>query len=933
MEVVTPRLKRLYIVIAGVFALLVVNSLYLVGTTLTEKALAKNVEDGLYLWMFLGHLVLGLIITLPVVVFGILHMRKAWEHPNRRARVFGMMLFACSLVLLATGILLTRVDIGSFRLGALDPFWRVLNYALHVITPIAVIVLFILHRKEAGRIYWKDGVRWGGIAVGAFLIVGLWHGTVMASKGRPPVGGEQYFEPSLVRTSTGNLADLHDFAFDSECIACHEDSVRTHEQSVHNFSSFNNPFYAFSVRNTRKAMFERDGNVHGSRFCAGCHDPVPFLTGAFELEKWDDPTYDVAADPLGKASLTCTVCHGVVGLDGVEGNGGYVFEAPKPYPFQSSDNAVLKWINHSLIKARPSFHKRSFLKPEIHKSPEFCAACHKVFIPEELTHYKWLRGQDHYDAWRTSGVSGKGIESWYYPPTAQLNCNGCHMPTLASTDLGAEVMDDSGELKIPSHAFPSGNPAIAAFLDLPCKAEVLANTEEFNKGVFRADIIAIREGASIDADPIGPLRPEVPSLKRGQAYLIDVLMRTLKMGHMFTQGTADSNETWIELEVTSGGKRIGLSGGMDAVGAVDQWSKFLNAYIVDRDGNHIVLRNVQDIFTALYNHQIPPGAADLTHYRLVVPHDAGPEITVKATMKYRKFTHVYTEAVAGKPIVMDLPILVLATDSVTFPVAPDGPGDPVAKLAGQESAIPLWQRWYDYGIGALSHRGGMTKGNLRLANLCFERVESLVGGMGSLARARAMLVEGRIDEAAEVIQESGSGEVPALPWMYEYWVARINRERGALQEAAEGFERVLATPWPVAQERNFDFAGDERVWLALAEVRFELARQVEMTDPAAFKSGLASAQEAVTEALALDPEHIQAWYMRMQLAAAQGDADLEAKARANYLKYKPDDNATDRALRLAREKDPAANAAAEAIVIYDLHRPEAQQFQGASAND
>jgi len=44
---------------------------------------------------------------------------------------------------------------------------------------------------------------------------------------------------------------------------------------------------------------------------------------------------------------------------------------------------------------------------------------------------------------------------------------------------------------------------------------------------------------------------------------------------------------------------------------------------------------------------------------------------------------------------------------------------------------------------------------------------------------------------------------------------------------------------------------------------------------------------------------------------------------AEHLKYKPDDNAQGRAVRLAREKYPAANFAAEALVIYPLQRPGA----------
>jgi hypothetical protein len=39
------------------------------------------------------------------------------------------------------------------------------------------------------------------------------------------------------------------------------------------------------------------------------------------------------------------------------------------------------------------------------------------------------------------------------------------------------------------------------------------------------------------------------------------------------------------------------------------------------------------------------------------------------------------------------------------------------------------------------------------------------------------------------------------------------------------------------------------------------------------------------------------------------------------LKYKPDDNARDQAIAVARTADPAADHAAEAIVIYDLARP------------
>ena len=75
---------------------------------------------------------------------------------------------------------------------------------------------------------------------------------------------------------------------------------------------------------------------------------------------------------------------------------------PERYPFSRSDQPIASWLNGFLIKAKPALHKRTFLKP-LHKSAEFCGTCHKVHLPVALNHYKWLRGQNHYDAFLLSG--------------------------------------------------------------------------------------------------------------------------------------------------------------------------------------------------------------------------------------------------------------------------------------------------------------------------------------------------------------------------------------------------------------------------------------------------------------------------------------------------------------------------------------------------
>jgi hypothetical protein len=202
---------------------------------------------------------------------------------------------------------------------------------------------------------------------------------------------------------------------------------------------------------------KRDGNVKAARWCAGCHDVVPFFSGAF-----DDPNFDDVNHPTAQAGITCTTCHAITHVNTTRGNADYTIEEPIHYPFAFSTNKLLAFLNETMVKAKPEFHKKTFLKP-LHKSAEFCSTCHKVSIPYELNHYKeFLRGQNHYDTYLLSGVSGHNARSFYYPPVAQLNCNGCHMPLqVAKNDFGAQIFDTNNIRKVHDHLFPAANTGIA----------------------------------------------------------------------------------------------------------------------------------------------------------------------------------------------------------------------------------------------------------------------------------------------------------------------------------------------------------------------------------------------------------------------------------------------------------------------------------------
>ena len=208
---------------------------------------------------------------------------------------------------------------------------------------------------------------------------------------------------SLARTSTGNFIPARVLQNDGYCLECHADVHASWSNSVHKFASFNNPAYLFSVRETRAVALERDGSVQAARFCAGCHDPVPFFSGAF-----DDPEFDDVNHPTADDGITCTVCHAITNVNSVRGNADFTIEEPSHYPFAFSDQPLLAWINRQLVRAKPAFHKKTFLKP-LHRTTEFCGTCHKVHLPVELNDYKWLRGQNHYDSFRLSGVPGQGM--------------------------------------------------------------------------------------------------------------------------------------------------------------------------------------------------------------------------------------------------------------------------------------------------------------------------------------------------------------------------------------------------------------------------------------------------------------------------------------------------------------------------------------------
>jgi tetratricopeptide (TPR) repeat protein len=573
----------------------------------------------------------------------------------------------------------------------------------------------------------------------------------------------------------------------------------------------------------------------------------------------------------------------------------------------------LQFVNNTLVKAKPEFHKTTFLKPA-HKTAEFCSTCHKVSVPYALNHYKeFLRGQNHYDTYLLSGVSGHNARSFYYPPKAQLNCAGCHMPLQISDDFGARRNGTNVNLTIHNHLFPAANTGIAF---LKNDSETVKAHADFLKETLRVDVCGLKEGGAIDAPLIGPLRPQIPTLKRGQKYLAEVVLRTMKLGHPFTQGTVDSNEVWVDGKVSSGGKLIGRTGGLGEHNAVDPWSHFVNVYMLDRNGNRIDRRNPQDIFTPLYNHQIPPGAAQVVHCEFTVPRDITKPLELEFKLQYRKFDTTYMQYVMGRDYTNDLPITTIAADRIVLPVE-----GLAANIENTPSKIDLWQRWNDYGIGLLLEgSSGSEKGELIQAEAAFQEVEKLGHSDGPLNLARVYLKEGRLNDAVAALDRAVKFNPPAPRWTVAWLTGMVNKQNGYLDDAIKQFRGVLEDRDADLDQRLFDFSLDYEVINELGQTYFERSK-MERGDKAKQQEFLEKAAERFQRTLEIDPENLTAHYNLALIYAQQGKRDLAEQERKLHERYRPDDNAQDRAIAIQRAKNPAADHAAQSIVIYDMQRP------------
>ena len=243
------------------------------------------------------------------------------------------------------------------------------------------------------------------------------------------------FEPSLARTATGHFIPARTLMMDDYCLECHDDAYQGWFSSAHRFSSFNNPAYLFSVSETREVVLAARRQRRGRRWCAGCHDLVPFFSGAFddpELRRRAASRRRRPASPARSATRSRTsTARGATPT--TRSKSRCTIRSPTATT-PSCSGSTSSWSRPSRSSTRRRSSSRSPDGGVLLDLPQGAAPAER-----STTTRSSCAGRTTTTRFLLSGVSGHGARSFYYPPKAEAELRRLpHAARGRRGDFGAQ---------------------------------------------------------------------------------------------------------------------------------------------------------------------------------------------------------------------------------------------------------------------------------------------------------------------------------------------------------------------------------------------------------------------------------------------------------------------------------------------------------------
>ena len=491
-------------------------------------------------------------------------------------------------------------------------------------------------------------------------------------------GANRPFAPSLAHTSTNGAFDPRSLAGSESCgqSGCHTEIYNEWKTSAHRYAAMDPIFQGI-----QNVMAKQNG-PESTRYCGGCHDPISLFSGTKNIF-----VVNLTGQLGYNEGISCLACHSIQKTD-IQGNANYTVAQPKEYLWQwSADHSFGAVARNLLIRAWPAQHNR--LNRRMYKTPEYCAACHKQFIDQEVNRVGWVQLQNQYDNWAASHWNHKG------DARATVECRECHMPLTKSNDPAAGDSIDynrsTDDQKHRSHRFLAANNFVPELLHLDGADKHVQLTRAWLQG--NIEIPEIRRKWS--EGPVVKISIEVPaSVEPGKTMPVRVVLTSNKVGHDYPTGPLDMIQSWVELRVRdSNGRTVFASGERDDRNFLVPGTFLFKAEPVDQYGNLIDRHNLWEMVGVRYRRSLFPGYSDTVEYNILCPSGApakpapkapasqeftvpagaaSGKLQVDAVLHYRKIDQFLLNYVMGEQSGLTAPVVDIASATTTVCVARSG---------------------------------------------------------------------------------------------------------------------------------------------------------------------------------------------------------------------------------------------------------------------
>ena len=641
-------------------------------------------------WSLLLHTLAGVIALAPLAWYCARHWRNYAGQTLSDVLLLGYVGVGGLAVCLISGLLITLQALLGVKTSPVLRHAHLISTLLAVAATVPHVLIGWWRRRKteasqgaAGWLVAGGVVTVAGICLVAALTVaysGTKYRNQFPSDYSYAFGKDRPFAPSLAHTATNGAFDPRSLAGSESCGAsgCHTQIYNEWKTSAHRYAAMDPIFQGI-----QNVMAKQNG-PESTRYCGGCHDPISLFSG----------TKNIFAEKLTglqgyNEGISCVACHSIQKTD-IQGNANYTISQPTEYLWQwSEDHTLGALARNFLIRAWPLQHNR--LSKRMYKKPEYCAACHKQFIDQEVNRVGWVQLQNQYDNWAASHWNHKG------DARSTVECRECHMPLVDSTDPAAGDSTDynrtADDHKHRSHRFLAANNFVPVLLHLDGAAKQVELTTRWLEG--RIDIPEIRSKWA--EGPVVRIRIEAPpSVVPGQTMPVRVIMTSNKVGHDYPTGPLDMIQSWVELKVEDErGRTLFWSGQRDARNFLVPGTFLFKAEPIDQYGNLIDRHNLWEMVGVRYRRSLFPGYSDTVEYNVLCPsgdprvpastpnrnrefsvpvgHSSG-KLRIEATLHYRKIDQFLLNYVMGEKSGLTAPVVDVARAAAQVCVARNGAG-------------------------------------------------------------------------------------------------------------------------------------------------------------------------------------------------------------------------------------------------------------------